>query len=76
MNPMDASQERFLRAAARAKKVLRPGDRLRLTKCPGTKRTITFAGWDGPWIVSKSGIDDNAPSSVDMLNGQPVDFCQ
>jgi hypothetical protein len=67
--------ERFRLAAVNAKKVLKPGDRLCVTKCPGTKRTITFSGWDGPWIVSKSGINDYAPSSVEMLNGHPVDFC-
>lgn len=61
-------------AEENAKKVLKPGDRLRVTKCPGTKRWITFAGWDGHWIVSKSGIDDYSPMNVDMLNGKPVDF--
>lgn len=61
-------------AEANAKPVLKPGDRLRVTKCPGTKRWITFARWDGCWIVSKSGIDDYAPRSIDRLNGKPVDF--
>ncbi len=65
----------FRLAAANAKKVLKAGDRLRVTKCPGTKRVITFAGWDGDWIVSKSGINDYAASCVDMVNGERVDFC-
>lgn len=65
---------RFRIAEENAKKVLKSGDRLRVTKCPGTKRWITFAGWDGYWIVSKSGINDYSPCSVDMLNGAPVDF--
>lgn len=61
-------------AVANARKVLKRGDRLRVTKCPGTKRWITFAEWDGQWIVSKSGINDYHPRRVDMLNGEPVDF--
>ena len=61
-------------AVDNAKKTLKPGDRLRVTKCPGTKRWITFAGWDGSWIVSKSGINDYSPGNVDRLNGEVVDF--
>lgn len=57
-----------------AKKILKKGDRLRVSKCPGTKRYITFERWDGHWIVSKSGIDDYSPVSVDRLNGKEVDF--
>ena len=58
----------------RAKKVLQKGDRIRVTKCPGTKRTITFDSWDGNWIVSKSGINDYAATSIDRLNGEPINF--
>lgn len=61
-------------AEINARKVLKPGDRLRVSKCPGTKRWITFAGWDGNWIVSKSGINDFHPRCVDMINGVPVDL--
>lgn len=61
-------------AAEQAKMVLRRGDQLRVTKCPGTKRWITFECWSGQWIVSKSGIDDYHPIHVDRLNGKPVDF--
>lgn len=68
------NRERSLLAEQNAKKVLKPGDRLRVTKCPGTKRWITFATWDGHWIVSKSGIGDYSPLCVDMLNGEAVDF--
>lgn len=63
-------------AITNAKRVLKPGDRLRVTKCPGTKRWITFAGWDGIWIVSKSGINDFSPRCVDRLNDQVIDFTQ
>lgn len=68
------NRRRSLIAENNAKKVLKPGDRLRVTKCPGTKRWITFAGWDGHWIVSKSGINDFSPMCVDMLNDELVDF--
>lgn len=68
------NREMSLLAEQNAKKVLKPGDRLRVTKCPGTKRWITFSGWDGHWIVSKSGINDYSPRCVDMLNGETVDF--
>ena len=62
-------------AAANAKKVLKPGDRLRVTKCPGTKRWITFSEWRGKdEIISKSGRGEYHPRCVDMLNGDPVDF--
>lgn len=70
-----AQLARWRRATASAKRRLVPGDRIRVTKCPGTKRWITFSGWSGDWIVSKSGIDDYAASSIDRLNGEPVDFC-
>jgi hypothetical protein len=67
-------RNRFLIATENAKRVLVTGDRLRVTKCPGTKRWITFARWDGNWIISKSGIDDFAACAVDMVNATPVNF--
>lgn len=36
--------------------------------------TFTFAGWDGHWIVSKSGINDISASSITHVNGQPQSF--
>lgn len=68
------NREQSLIAEKNAKAVLRVGDRLRVTKCPGKKRWITFASWSGHWIVSKSGIDDFSPLCVDMLNGESIDF--
>src|SRR5699024_9794158 len=59
-----------------AKKMLKPGDRVRTTKCPGTKRWFTFDHWDGHWMVSKSGIDDYPPRSVDRVNDAHVDLTQ
>lgn len=58
----------------RARLLLKVGDRVRVTACPGTKRTITFAGWSGQWMISKSGREDYHPINVDMINGHPVDF--
>lgn len=61
-------------ALENAKATLKPGDRIRVSKCPGKKRWITFAAFDGYWIVSKSGIDDFVPRCVDRVNGEKVDF--
>lgn len=55
----------------KAKKLLKKGDRVRCTKCPGTKRTFTFDHWDGIWMVSKSGINEYHPVNVDLVNGIP-----
>lgn len=68
--------ERWLKATANARRRLVPGDRIRVTRCPGTKRWVTFAGWDGDWIVSKSGISGIAACNIDRINGEPVDFHQ
>lgn len=68
-------RQRALIAIANAKAILKPGDRIRVSKCPGRKRWITFATWDSNWIVSKTGVDDYSAACVDMLNGKPVDFC-
>ena len=57
-----------------AKKQIKEGDRIRCTKCPGTKRTFTFSHWDGYWMVSKTGIDDYYPLNVDLINKVPVKF--
>jgi hypothetical protein len=69
-----ARYERHLRALKRAKKILKPGDRIRAEGGCRRKSTITFAGWDGNWIVSKSGRCDYSPGSVDKLNGVSVDW--
>jgi len=71
---MDNKQKEWVECVNRAKKALKQGDRIRVTHCPGTKRTITFDHWDGNWIVSKSGKDDYSAMSIDRLNGQPISF--
>lgn len=71
---INKKQEEWVGCVSRAKKTLKQGDRIRLTHCPGTKRTITFDHWDGNWIVSKSGKDDYSAMGIDKLNGQPISF--
>lgn len=51
-----------------AKKVIKPGDPVRVHKCSGRKRWITFREWDGAWIVSSRGINDFSLLSVDNVN--------
>lgn len=76
MSPEEKQRQReiSMAAEARAKAVIKPGDRIGCTKCPGTKRVFTFAGWDGDSMVSKSGIYDYSPEFVYSVNGAPVDF--
>lgn len=57
-----------------AKTALKPGDRLRVTKCPGTKRWIIFAKWDGDEVISKSGRGGYYPRGIDKVNRRSVDF--
>jgi hypothetical protein len=57
-----------------AKTILKLGDRLRVVRCPGTKRWVTFDHRDGYWIVTKSGIDDIQAINVDRVNTESVDF--
>jgi hypothetical protein len=61
-------------ATFNAKAVLKKGDRVRVSKCPGTKRIISFSHWDGQWMVSKSGRNDYHAINVDMVNCELVDF--
>lgn len=73
------SEEQIARcrlATENAKKVLKPGDRIRCSRCGGIRATYTFSHWDGNWAVSKSGISDLSANSIDRLNGQPVTFAE
>ena len=67
-------RKRIRKATKTAMDVLKKGDRIRVTKCPGTKRTITFDHWYGDEIISKSGRGEYAASNIDRLNGEPVSF--
>lgn len=54
------------------KPMLKPGDRIRAVRgeCGAKPATYTFAGWDGGWIVSASGINTIIPASVTSINGE------
>jgi len=62
------------RATARAKAVLKPGDRICTRRCGGGLHTYTFAGWDGDWITTKGGTDDISARNIVKLNGEAVRF--
>lgn len=68
--------DRLTKATKAAKKVLKKGDRITVTKCPGTKRWIIFDHWEGTEIISASGGREYAATSISRLNGEPVDFCK
>lgn len=63
-----------LRAYRRAKATLKEGDKVCVSRCGGGRSTFSFAGWDGYWMVSKSGGSDYAPSAIVSLNGERVSF--
>jgi len=71
---MQAIRERHVKATSTAKKVLKKGDRITVTKCPGTKRWIIFDHWEGNEIISVSGEGEYAATSISRLNGEPVNF--
>lgn len=63
----------FKRAADRARAVLRPGDRITFTSCPGTKRWGIFEGWERDWIRTRTR-DDVSASTITKVNGRLVSF--
>lgn len=68
-------QEAYRQAAARAKTILKPGDRVRVQSCAGIQ-TYTFKGWTGPrdeWLDTASGYDLH-PFNISKVNGQAVSF--
>jgi hypothetical protein len=70
------TQQRYdelMRATARAKAALKPGDRIVFTSCPGTKRWATVTGWDGNWICTATRSDISA-GSISRVNGEHVTF--
>jgi len=60
------------KAKAILKKKLKPGDRIYAVRgeCGYGYAYYTFAGWDGGWIVTASGIDTIIPASVRRINGK------
>lgn len=77
---MDIKEQRKLeigRATARARLVLKPGDRITFTSCPGTKRWGVFQGFDvgrhSSWIRIATR-DDVCAINISKVNGKAVDF--
>ena len=66
--------EQYRKATERAKKVLKPGDKIRCSRCGGIRATYRFSRWDGSSIVSASGISDLTAMGIDRLNGLPISF--
>lgn len=66
----------YARSVARARAVLKRGDRVRLSICGGGQATYTFEAWDGPHgaFVSRSGITDLHPYNIVRLNRLPISF--
>ncbi len=63
-----------LRARARAFEALHEGDKVSVGRCGGGIATFTFTGWDGYWMVGKSGVRDYSPSAIVSVNGQKASF--
>ena len=73
----DEQREHYARSVARAKAVLKPGDRVRLRICGGGQATYIFDHWGegaGGWFVSRSGTDDLHPYNVTRVNGVATSF--
>lgn len=70
----DRHQLEFKTAVNNARVSLIPGDRIRASHGCRNPATFTFVGWDGNWIVSKSGINDIPARSITSVNGIPIDF--
>ncbi|MBY2992461.1 hypothetical protein HF272_13585 [Rhizobium leguminosarum] len=71
-------QQHIKRGYARALGVLRDGDRITFTSCPGTKRWAYYSesetvGFSGPSISSRTR-DDISPLAISKVNGDTVDF--
>lgn len=70
-----AEEKRLLyaMAAKRAKAKLRPGDRIRVTACPGNKRWATFDHFEGEWVISRTG-NIYHPANIDKVFEELVNF--
>lgn len=68
-----ALRAHYKRAADRARAVLKYGDRITVTSCPGSKRWAIFDHWDGQWVCSKTR-DDFSAFNISKINGVPVNF--
>lgn len=80
-----AYDAQLTRAADRARAALKPGDRIRVTRCGGAAPIYTFDGWatnyganttteTSRWMRSISGVDDLSPFCLIAVNGEPTSF--
>jgi len=67
---------RFRRATERARAVLCPHDRLRITRCGGGLVNVRFTGWDPVWpnVICSASLSDIHALNVRKLNGEPISF--
>jgi len=70
MRETEKQRKNALLAAIHFKGILKRGDKIGCTRCPGTKRVFIFSAWDGNWMVSKSGINDYHPINIYSVNGK------
>jgi hypothetical protein len=69
----EADRAEIKRATERARAVLKIGDIVTATGCPGTKRWFRFTGWDRDWICSATRNDWSA-RNISKINGVAVSF--
>lgn len=60
-------------AAARAREVLKTGDRVTVDHCPNGRITVTMTGWSGDYFTSATH-DDLIPGCIVKVNGHPMRF--
>jgi hypothetical protein len=63
-----------LKAEIKALEVLKKGDKVRCTKCPGNKRNFIFSHFAFGFMISKSGIGEYHPINIDKINGIKINF--
>lgn len=73
MQATDEKRLLYKKAAHNAKAKLRPGDRIRVTACPGNKRWATFDHFEGDWVISRSGQIYH-PANIDQVFDELVNF--
>jgi hypothetical protein len=69
-----AMRDEWQRAVFEAQKVLKPGDRIRARRACHPEATYTFMGWDGEWIITRSGYTDVSAPSIVKVNGEAMSF--
>ena len=69
----DAEIAESRRAEDRARAVLKPGYRLYIAGCGGSRSTVTLTGWDGRWITSANRCDIHALHII-KVNGVATSF--